>query len=177
MSVVDRPLYHLLSQNLLLMEVGPGKFTAVVVILSHIVRSWFSSGTVDISVIQGELASFRTEVLRAEHTVRLANQALAECVDTLSVHSWIFRTLGLFICLAIIGVSLWWIQFRHLLAKTSRVEIEKDIIISSAASPVVSPVDQVSEKQQNFKPGPGSQLRSGPVRPSDLRRLADQHGC
>lgn len=177
MSVVDRPLYHLLSQNLLLMEVDPGKFTAVVVILSHIVRSWFSSGTVDISVIQGELASFRTEVLRAEHTVRLANQALAECVDTLSVHSWIFRTLGLFICLAIIGVSLWWIQFRHLLAKTSRVEIEKDIIISSAASPVVSPVDQVSEKQQNFKPGPGSQLRSGPVRPSDLRRLADQHGC
>ena len=103
MSVVDRPLYHLLSQNLLLMEVDPGKFTAVVVILSHIVRSWFSSGTVDISVIQGELASFRTEVLRAEHTVRLANQALAECVDTLSVHSWIFRTLGLFICLAIIG--------------------------------------------------------------------------
>ena len=57
------------------MELEPGKLAFFAVVASHLWRSWVSYESPDLIVLKSELANFRSEVLRAEHTLPLTNQA------------------------------------------------------------------------------------------------------
>ena len=153
------------------MELDPGKLTVIAVLVSHWFRSWLGSDHSDLGLLRSELAAVRIEILRAEQTVKAANSHLENCLSNSFFQSLIIKAFGIaLIQLFLIG-ALFWAYRTNCWRK---VVVEPPVLIEQQAI-AVSPVSSC-KNQEISKPAAGIAVRPGPLRPSDLKKLVDQHG-
>ena len=175
------------------MSVGVRVATAICV-ASHFFRSLLSrDGAAAVELVQRELATLRVELIQAEQLLRRSNVVLDACVSTESYRSEVFR-FAVLITGEIVLIFAVWLLFRCIQKQKSVTEpIASDSSDSDSDHPKgsveVSAVELSKlvggESGRQFQKGGRSELivgspvktevvessRTGPLRPSDLRRL------
>ena len=132
---------------------------------SHLLRSWISTDTPE--ALRLELVEFRSEVTRAKATLHQTSTILEACNGYSSFLTWVIKLLAFSETFLLIWVVV-------LLAYRNQPAVQ-------FTSPVALGIqDQVEETSAESSPGsskPSSQsspARTGPTRPSDLRKRRDQ---
>ena len=180
------------------MSVGVRVATAICV-ASHFFRSLFSrDGAAAVELVQRELATLRVELIQAEQLLRRSNVVLDACVSTENYRSEVFR-FAILITGEIVLIFSVWLLFRCIQKQKSFPEpIASDSSDSDSDHPdprsLKGPVEVSAvelsklvggESGKQFQKGVRSELivgspvktevveslRTGPLRPSDLRRL------
>ena len=155
---------------LLLMDNVNGWLAVIVGLASHFVRSWISFDP-ELHQLRSDLASFRSEVLRSEQTIRRAGVALESCLTFSSWQDWALRFVGFCLLQCLVGAIAIFIVWRKWEGQRS-VDQPGVPTTSIRDSPVPS------ETGEPLLPVKGSvvPIRKGPLRPSDIRQLLDQNG-
>ena len=137
-----------------------------VAVVSHIIRS-FCKDDPGVELLRSEIAGFRGEILRAEQTIRRSHEALDNCLSFTQIQSVFLRLCGFALVQTLVLIVVWNCQ----LCRRKRPDISQPAIVSSDSSEDSSPRPITDQNQ--VEQGVG--VRSGPLRPSDLKRLAIEH--
>ena len=165
----EAPFHHEFSRTLAHMIEISGRSAVVIGFVSHIVRTLIFPGS-SVEELRSDILHFRSEILRAEQTIRRSQVALEGCLDWSSVQTVVIRLLGIAVVQAITVLLVWHFCGNRYRSVPSTALTEEDS--SPESTPKV-------EKDEGFHPPvtQGIPLRTGPLRPSDLRQLSLQHGC
>ena len=166
-----KPLSITMLADFLLMELDSGRLTVIVVLVSHWIRSWWSTDSGDSTALRSELAAVRTEILRAEQTIKFANHSLESCLGVNFLQSLALKCIGLFVLQCVLIAAGYLVYRKYLLRG---VFCEAPVVVDLPAA-LPSPVSS-GKSPEPSKVTPIPVRSRGPVRPSDLKRLADQYG-
>ena len=135
--------------------------TAVVV--SHLIRSLVTPTDVHTS-LRVELSEFRTEVQRAESTLKQTTLILEHCNGFSAFLEYLLKVVAISEI-----VLLCWLLYLLILRQTAVVRTSTPALTDSTLT-VDSPTssDEVTDPSTRATPAQSS-LRVGPVRPSDLK--------
>lgn len=147
-----------------------GRSAVVVAFISHIVRSLIFRETT-VEELRSDILHFRSEILRAEQTIRRSQAALEGCLDWSEVQKVVIRLLGIAVVQAVTVLLVWhYCGRRHRPSPPTSQSDLGDISSSESTPKVAKEVETEKAVTQGFP------IRSGPLRPSDLRQLSLQHG-
>ena len=149
-----------------------GRAGAAIVVLTHLVRSFFFEDSKSSAAIREEIISFRSEILKAEQLVHRTNLALESCLSVSGFQSKIIEA-GLIIIVQLsVVLFFWWALCR----RSKKVEVgepETESESETAPSPKASPSALCDLKVE--VPIVGVPVGRGkPLRPSDLKAI--RHG-
>ena len=134
--------------------------TGAAIVISHLLRSWYTPEVSE--TIRVELSEFRAEVNKVEGTLRQTSLVLEHCSNYSSFLTYVLKLLAISELLLLL-----WIGYL-LLSKPSTTVVSQIPALEGITSPQSSASGETSRSavsEQTLR-----QVRSGPLRPSDLRK-------
>ena len=136
-----------------------------VVLSTHLLRSFWPERTVDQSVVD-----LRWEITRAEALILRSSQELDRCISASKFYTDLVKVLGLLIVQLAVVLVFWWRCIRTRAAPVEDTDSETDTSPVGALVTVPSSIDKRVGSTAVVERGVDL-YRTGPLRPSDLRRL------
>ena len=141
-------------------------------VVSHLIRSLIWREHFDWKGVQSELLAFRSEIFRSEQLLVQANTALDSCLVINNIQSGVIRALAALVGQIVVLGLVWYYCFWKRSANTSP-SVASSSDSEDSDSPSEPDLGKVTgDKQKISLTAPKGEVRKGPLRPSDLRKLA-----